>query len=391
MQLKKLEDITNNLKKEDEIHNNMQGLSLNQIIPQVTQDSRDQEKMSLSTLYNCVVERLLYASSRKENAMKMLSRDNAPQLFECLLSNSKPDLKDLLRLGDLIVKSDIDSTTSCLRLLTLNMSRHMLEFSSRCIDNLIFFVEPYKDAEGKTEMTLKYQFKDEYYRSCSTVIPLGENVSILESNVGIIETSSKKQESSGAVTNQTESKSSSEPFQVEVLDVMGIVRQWISFENEDDKKTAIGALIEDPSKYGSIVKINYRKKVSWDAIKGMSFLKVQKICGDGSPIEIMQFVHEDLISKAFKREYDGSDENLRAFVVKVRNKDGIVCDSFKIENMEDRSKSIGSLINATSEIRNVVEINGKTMTWNAIKDKSFQDVQLMCGEDTPIRELQFCR
>lgn len=275
-----LESITKKLERNSDIYDTVQGFRLNQIIPEVIENSSKQEDISLSTLYNCVVERLLYSSSKKESAIKMLSRDNDPQLFECLLSNSKDGLGDLLRLGDLIVKSDMESTTSCLRLLTLNMSRHMLEFSSRCLDNLIFFVEPSIDARGNSVKTLKYRFKDEYYRSCS---------------------------------------------EVEVINTAG---------RGNDNTT--------------------------------------------NPLDQIE-------------QSDGSDENLRSLVVKVRNKYGVICDSFEIESMDDRSKSIGSLIKGTSEIGDTVRINGETMTWNSIKDKSFRYVQRLCGEDTPIRQLQFCK
>ncbi|GFH57105.1 hypothetical protein CTEN210_13581 [Chaetoceros tenuissimus] len=317
MQLKMLEDITNYLQGKDEIHINLQGLSLNQIIPEVTEDSREQEKTSLSTLYNCVVERLLYASSKKENGMKMLSRDNDPQLFECLLSNSKADLKDLLRLEDLIVKSDMDSTTSCLRLLTLNMSRHMLEFSSRCLDNLIFFVESSKDARGNKVKTLKYKFKDEYYRSCSDETCLQENLQ----QVGQINTGSRNDEESIKAVNQnvassetvnaevhdesTEERDIPQDNPIKTLKQNGIFLR-VKHDNEGPIVKAIKTDLDDESTLeqvlnGSGVAVSKSVHINddiflWEEIKQFQVYDLPTLCGSDSKAFTFTFVQDNNVS-----------------------------------------------------------------------------------------------
>lgn len=171
----------------------------------------------------------------------MLSRDNDPQLFECLLSNKDDKLKDLLLVEDLVVPTNMEAATSCLRLLTLNMSRHMLEFSSRCLDNLIFFVESSKDARGNSVNTLKYMFKDEYYRSCS--------------NKPCQEENSRKEEESIEAANQNEVEPSSKKVNNESGENLSIEERDIPQDKTNERLKQNGIFLRVKTNHnGPIVK-----------------------------------------------------------------------------------------------------------------------------------------
>ncbi|GFH57082.1 hypothetical protein CTEN210_13558 [Chaetoceros tenuissimus] len=138
-----------------------------------------QLNVSLLCLYNRVVEPLLHSTSNPREAEKMLARDGDPQLFEHLLSSVSDidDVKsDLLKVKDIVVPFNnvhvekIDESIH-LRYFVLNMSRHMLEYCARCLDNLILYSEErYSFVDKCKREVLMYKHKHKYFTSGETPI-----------------------------------------------------------------------------------------------------------------------------------------------------------------------------------------------------------------------------
>lgn len=116
----------------------------------------------------------MHSSTNHRETEKMLARDDDPQLFEHLLSS---DVKsDLLIVKDIVVPfNDVQverqDETIHLRYFIFNMSRHMLEYCSRCLDTLILYTEErYSFVDKCKREVLMYKHKNKYFTSGETAI-----------------------------------------------------------------------------------------------------------------------------------------------------------------------------------------------------------------------------
>lgn len=229
--------------------------------------------MSLSTLYNKIVQRLLCSPKNQMDTRKMLSRDCDPQMFERLLSDvcTEGELKDRLKVKDFVVPSNLEHSSSCLRFLTLNMSRHMLEFTSRSLDDLILFVDD--KSLGNGLKTLRFDYKTDHYKS--DAISLMSN----PSNRTIQEKERQRDEDS------TPSKGKRGDIEQKKAETM-----FLSINNEKDtmKKTLKRSIYNDQTldecfgdcraKEASVVHID-DDLFTWEDIKEFHVYDLPQLCG----------------------------------------------------------------------------------------------------------------
>ncbi|GFH56940.1 hypothetical protein CTEN210_13416 [Chaetoceros tenuissimus] len=228
-------------------------------------------EMSLSTLYNKIVQRLLCSPKNQTDTKKMLSRDCDPQMFVRLLSDvcTEGKLKDRLKVKDFVVPSNLEHSSSCLRFLTLNMSRHMLEFTSKCLNDLVVFVD--SQGLGSSVKTLRFDYKSNHYQSEA---------------VGLIESHSNRRNGNSIL--------------IEVKNEQGITCHIYELSTKKEKIQTIGSIFSGSTEIENIVKVN-GNAMKWRAIENLQFSKLQRMCGETKEHYIFQFLSDPLISNGFQK------------------------------------------------------------------------------------------
>lgn len=93
-------------------------------------------KLSLFNIYHLVVQNLLYSS---DNVKKDLSRDGDPQTFKQLLAEDDCDLKliDIALPNQFTKKHELNDSYTSLRPFMVNMYRHTIEKTAKCMERCI--------------------------------------------------------------------------------------------------------------------------------------------------------------------------------------------------------------------------------------------------------------
>lgn len=272
-------------------------------------------KMSLLCIYNRIVEPLLHSHTDPRESKKMLARDSDPQLFEHLLSsvdNISDTDNDLLRFEDIVVPFNIsrkignDNNASIqLRYFILNMSRHMLEETSQCLDNLILYTEErYSVVEKCKREVLMYKHKSKYFTSGAAPIDafrdsddeesVVENVGSKSTNVNkeieevshgkdneedkeLVETNASKMKPLGDKSEQSQPLLKSNYIFIRIKNDSGKIVKAIRCELNKEK--TLEQAVEDYAKDAKSVHID-DDLFAWNEIKQFQVYDLPVLCGD---------------------------------------------------------------------------------------------------------------